>query len=84
MFNILDFKNTYQKSMLKNDFKVKQLDDTDFLAFLWNLYTGSFNIIGFETNGFYRYFTTGTESCIDIINCFEGRRTEIEKLIIDI
>jgi hypothetical protein len=59
---------TYQNSKFRNDFKVFDLDKFDFIAFLWQLYTGRFNITGFSTKGFKYYLLAGDKSTIKFIN----------------
>lgn len=76
--------NTYNSSPYKDNNKVVNLDHIDFVAFVWQLKTGHFDITPFSNKSFLRYFTTGTESCIDLINLITPeKRNEIQNLLIN-
>lgn len=73
----------YKNHYYRNDVKLRQLDNIDFAAFIWHLWCGRFDVIGYNTKGFLYYLMTRTESCIDIINNIVPYRKRIEKLFLN-
>lgn len=81
--NLDELKNSYQKSEFRNDKKLKSLDDMDFMALIWQLETGQFELTPFSNKGFLRYFLTGTELPLNIVNNYFEQRQTIEKHLIN-
>lgn len=77
-------KERYNLSPYKDNQKVIDLDYIDFVAFVWQLRKGHFDIVPFSNKSFLRYFATGTKSCIDLITYITPeKRNEVQKLILN-
>lgn len=72
----------YKNHYFRNDNKLRNLNDIDFCAFIWQLKTDRFSITGFSSKGFLYYLLAKTQSCIDIINQILPHKNKIINLLI--
>jgi len=79
----------YEISAFKHDPTLKELDHVDFIAFIYSLDTGRFDISGFNNKSFLRYIMTSGKSdstnwAMDIANNLQYSKNDFLKIKVKI